>query len=90
MQFLDSISVLQGMTVYIKLQEKRIKCLENDICNLIKLIRRLQRYGCWFLEGLHFEGITYEDLFGDCLLCTSTKGCKLVCTVIMKLESLLS
>lgn len=76
--FVDSILVLQGMSVCLKLQERRIKHLENDICNLIKLLKRLQKYGCWFLEGLRFKEITYEDLFGDCPLRAGRQGCKLV------------
>lgn len=44
---------------------RRMMYFQSDINNLTEFIRRIRDEGLWNLEGLHFYGVSHEDLCGE-------------------------
>jgi hypothetical protein len=42
----------------------RIQNLQNDVTNLLEVIRRLREEHTWDTTGLTFTEVTTEDIFG--------------------------
>ncbi|GLV38609.1 hypothetical protein CBL_05608 [Carabus blaptoides fortunei] len=46
---------------------RRMMYFQSDINNLTEFIRRIRDEGLWSTEGLHFYGVSHEDLCGEVL-----------------------